>query len=142
MLVRRHDSGECVTKSVTTGHKTGPACDETGPVFPGSGGRIRTYDLWVMSPASYRAAPPRVGEDHPTRTVTGGANRVVTSQPPPPAGAGAAAPPAALDAASKRLEAASRSASALPCSLKSPVPCAARRRLSASPMSVTAWRMS
>ena len=24
------------------------------------GGRIRTYDLWVMSPASYRAAPPRV----------------------------------------------------------------------------------
>ena len=24
-----------------------------------SGGRIRTYDLWVMSPASYRAAPPR-----------------------------------------------------------------------------------
>ena len=25
----------------------------------GSGGRIRTYDLWVMSPASYRAAPPR-----------------------------------------------------------------------------------
>ena len=26
----------------------------------GSGGRIRTYDLWVMSPASYRAAPPRV----------------------------------------------------------------------------------
>src|SRR5919112_4730627 len=27
-----------------------------------SGGRIRTCDLWVMSPASYRAAPPRVGE--------------------------------------------------------------------------------
>src|SRR5689334_2805292 len=26
-----------------------------------SGGRIRTCDLWVMSPASYRAAPPRVG---------------------------------------------------------------------------------
>ena len=25
----------------------------------GSGGRFRTYDLWVMSPASYRAAPPR-----------------------------------------------------------------------------------
>jgi hypothetical protein len=29
-------------------HKTGPACDETGPIFPGSEGRIRTYDLWVM----------------------------------------------------------------------------------------------
>ena len=27
----------------------------------GSGGWIRTNDLWVMSPASYRAAPPRVG---------------------------------------------------------------------------------
>ena len=27
----------------------------------GSGDRIRTCDLWVMSPASYRAAPPRVG---------------------------------------------------------------------------------
>ncbi len=25
----------------------------------GSGGRIRTYDLWVMSPTSYQAAPPR-----------------------------------------------------------------------------------
>src|SRR3954463_13136377 len=38
-----------------------------GPVHvaPGlvrcSGDRIRTCDLWVMSPASYRAAPPRVG---------------------------------------------------------------------------------
>lgn len=28
-----------------------------------SGGRIRTYDLWVMSPASYRAAPPRDGSE-------------------------------------------------------------------------------
>src|SRR4029453_12198699 len=26
-----------------------------------SGDRIRTCDLWVMSPASYRAAPPRGG---------------------------------------------------------------------------------
>ncbi len=25
----------------------------------GSGGRIRTFDLWVMSPTSYRTAPPR-----------------------------------------------------------------------------------
>ena len=28
-------------------------------VFIGSGGRIRTYDLRVMSPTSYRTAPPR-----------------------------------------------------------------------------------
>ena len=74
MLVRRHDSGECVTKSVTTGHKTGPACDETGPVFPGSGGRIRTYDLWVMSrhaAVSYR----------PTHTPT---SLVTSPQATPP----------------------------------------------------------
>lgn len=32
-----------------------------------SGGRIRTYDLWVMSPASYRAAPPRAA----CRSATG-----------------------------------------------------------------------
>ena len=25
----------------------------------GSGGRIRTRDLWVMSPTSYQTAPPR-----------------------------------------------------------------------------------
>src|SRR5215210_3749970 len=29
--------------------------------FRRSGDRIRTCDLWVMSPASYRAAPPRGG---------------------------------------------------------------------------------
>ena len=28
-------------------------------IFNGSGGRIRTYDLWVMSPTSYQTAPPR-----------------------------------------------------------------------------------
>jgi hypothetical protein len=28
------------------------------PVY-GSGGRIRTADLWVMSPTSYQTAPPR-----------------------------------------------------------------------------------
>ncbi len=32
----------------------------------GSGGRIRTYDLRVMSPTSYRTAPPRTGEAHTT----------------------------------------------------------------------------
>ena len=26
----------------------------------GSGGQIRTDDLWVMSPTSYQAAPPRI----------------------------------------------------------------------------------
>ena len=30
-------------------------------VQPSSGGRIRTCDLRVMSPTSYRTAPPRVG---------------------------------------------------------------------------------
>ena len=29
------------------------------PCCYGCGGRIRTYDLRVMSPTSYRAAPPR-----------------------------------------------------------------------------------
>lgn len=35
-----------------------------------SGGRIRTYDLWVMSPASYRAAPPRDGSQEQFVFVT------------------------------------------------------------------------
>jgi hypothetical protein len=57
VLVRRYESGEYVTESVTTGHETGPAYTKTGPVFPGSGGRIRTADLWVMR----RMAPvPRI----------------------------------------------------------------------------------
>ena len=30
----------------------------------GSGGRIRTCDLRVMSPTSYRTAPPRTGDAH------------------------------------------------------------------------------
>jgi hypothetical protein len=36
-----------------------------------SGDRIRTCDLWVMSPASYRAAPPRGGDVHGTRPSAG-----------------------------------------------------------------------
>jgi hypothetical protein len=28
--------------------------------YCGSGGRIRTYDLRVMSPTSYQTAPPRI----------------------------------------------------------------------------------
>ena len=40
--------------------RNGPQDDLLRAVSTGSGGRIRTYDLWVMSPASYRAAPPRV----------------------------------------------------------------------------------
>ncbi len=35
-----------------------------------SGDRIRTCDLWVMSPASYRAAPPRVGKYNSTTPLT------------------------------------------------------------------------
>ena len=37
-----------------------------------SGDRIRTCDLWVMSPASYRAAPPRVVVIPPIRGVSSG----------------------------------------------------------------------
>src|SRR5438046_2621887 len=37
-----------------------------------SGDRIRTCDLWVMSPASYRAAPPRVVVGPSVRGVESG----------------------------------------------------------------------
>ena len=30
-------------------YRNGPQDDVLGTVFPGSGGRLRTYDLWVMS---------------------------------------------------------------------------------------------
>ena len=43
--------------------------------FLSGGGRIRTYDLWVMSPASYRAAPPRVNCLALFRALTAGAGR-------------------------------------------------------------------
>ncbi len=43
--------------STTNGPRPGWRC---GAVVARSGDRIRTCDLWVMSPASYRAAPPRV----------------------------------------------------------------------------------
>ena len=39
----------------------------SGGLLASSGDRIRTCDLWVMSPASYRAAPPRVGEYNVTQ---------------------------------------------------------------------------
>ncbi len=39
-----------------------PILGRIGLLWSGSGGRIRTCDLRVMSPASYRTAPPRVGE--------------------------------------------------------------------------------
>ena len=39
-----------------------PVLSRTGHLWNGSGDRIRTCDLRVMSPASYRTAPPRVGE--------------------------------------------------------------------------------
>ena len=47
-----------------------------------SGGRIRTCDLWVMSPASYRAAPPRVGTDDCTSRM----RREGARLPRPPSG--------------------------------------------------------
>ena len=40
----------------------GPCWDRGLWIWSGSGDRIRTCDLRVMSPASYRTAPPRVGE--------------------------------------------------------------------------------
>ena len=43
-----------------SGMKTAPG-GSPGAVSTSSGDRIRTCDLWVMSPASYRAAPPRDG---------------------------------------------------------------------------------
>src|SRR4029453_1446466 len=46
-----------------------------------SGGRIRTCDLWVMSPASYRAAPPRVGRT--TVPQVDGRGRRGRAPPPP-----------------------------------------------------------
>ena len=49
-----------VSTSVHAGHENGPRTEVRGPFPLGSGDRIRTCDLWVMSPASYRAAPPRV----------------------------------------------------------------------------------
>ena len=39
-----------------------PILGRIGLLWSGSGDRIRTCDLRVMSPASYRTAPPRVGE--------------------------------------------------------------------------------
>src|SRR6185312_8610181 len=49
------------TTVLTTKTTKRPSDDLRRAVSAGSGGRIRTYDLWVMSPASYRAAPPRGG---------------------------------------------------------------------------------
>ncbi len=49
--------------------------DGTEAFWSGSGDRIRTCDLRVMSPASYRTAPPRVGvtnlRGHPTPKANG-----------------------------------------------------------------------
>src|SRR3954470_23510768 len=78
-----------------------------GPYRVSSGGRIRTYDLWVMSPASYRAAPPRaVARERRLAVVRttlhqplGGLQRgVVCTRPPvagsfPPTGRGGTRPP-------------------------------------------------
>src|ERR687894_2105407 len=47
--------------SVPPGPHEGPVTAVPGPWCASGGDRIRTCDLWFMSPASYRAAPPRVG---------------------------------------------------------------------------------
>src|SRR6202000_3249485 len=61
--IRAHElvSFANVPKSVPTRIETAPG-EFSGGRFASSGDRIRTCDLWVMSPASYRAAPPRVGK--------------------------------------------------------------------------------
>ena len=43
--------------SIKIGYKVNP-CNQF--ILKGCGGGIRTRDLWVMSPTSYRTAPPRV----------------------------------------------------------------------------------
>ena len=48
-------------KRKNRGPKVGPRLFRCLATSPSSGDRIRTCDLWVMSPASYRAAPPRDG---------------------------------------------------------------------------------
>src|SRR6476619_1160468 len=55
-----------MSKYVSNGHENDPRGHTSGVISAGSGDRIRTCDLWVMSPASYRAAPPRVGEHNLT----------------------------------------------------------------------------
>src|SRR6185437_7674620 len=65
--------------------KTAPG-ESPGAVLPGSGDRIRTCDLWVMSPASYRAAPPRVGECQVTERVSRQPNRALSGRRRPESG--------------------------------------------------------
>ncbi|MDT7594748.1 MAG: hypothetical protein QOJ06_294 [Pseudonocardiales bacterium] len=60
-LVSRGERGRCVTKSVTSEHETGPVSEEARPVSAGSGGRIRTYDLWVMRHSAV-IPPDHVGD--------------------------------------------------------------------------------
>ena len=49
------------SRQIPKANEIGPRSVLRGPISFSSGDRIRTCDLWVMSPASYRAAPPRVG---------------------------------------------------------------------------------
>src|SRR5699024_7187213 len=51
-----HTAAEILDTAIA---KKCPGSDDPGH-SAGSGDRIRTCDLWVMSPASYRTAPPRV----------------------------------------------------------------------------------
>src|ERR1700741_3344426 len=64
--------------------RTPPRIDLRRGVRRGSGDRIRTCDLWVMSPASYRAAPPRVGVRPTIRGPPGGRTPPPTWPPASP----------------------------------------------------------
>ena len=68
-----------MSKYVSNGHENDPRGHTSGVISAGSGDRIRTCDLWVMSPASYRAAPPRVGEHQVTEGARSLPNRLLPS---------------------------------------------------------------
>ena len=58
------ETGTSCLKSRNRPTRRPPECDEPSAVLPrahrsGSGGGIRTHDLWVMSPASCRCSTPR-----------------------------------------------------------------------------------
>ena len=66
---RRGSLGSLVGNRHGTHKKSGSRIRLPGKI--GSGGQIRTGDLWVMSPTSYQAAPPRNAPEN----ITGGSSR-------------------------------------------------------------------
>jgi hypothetical protein len=63
--------------------RTQPGRAESSLVV-GSGGRIRTYDLRVMSPTSCLTAPPRDKEEHSARAALGVKSDAQEPQKSPP----------------------------------------------------------